>query len=123
MAGGSFTKPGTSLADPQGAYQDRLEEANKLFGLDYYGAAMAQAFYALEIYLKVRICKHLDLSDLPTACQIHDLNELIVLSGLKTRLDNLGTHPVKINWDALAAEQKDHINDFRYHPNSNRSQS
>jgi hypothetical protein len=115
-----FTRLGASLADLQASYPDRLAEANHCFGQGCYGTAMALALYALEIYLKVRICIRLDLQQLPVAFQTHNLDGLLVLSGLKTRMDHLGNHPVKANWDFLAspALRAQHVNEFRYKPNS-----
>jgi hypothetical protein len=116
-----FTRLGARLIDLQDAYPDRLEEANDLLNLDHYGSAMALGLYALEIYLKVRICLRLDLEQLPTAFQIHDLDGLLVLSGLQRRMDNLGSHPVKANWDFLSSPsmKSQHVSDLRYKANSN----
>ncbi len=75
-------KPGAQRTDLLAAYPDRLAEAGDLFDGARYGSAIALALYALEIYLKVRICMRLDLDALPKAFQIHDLDGLIMLSGL-----------------------------------------
>lgn len=116
----SPANPGTTLVDLQGAYADRLAEANDLFGLARYGSSIALALYALEIYLKVRVCMRLDLDELPTAFQIHKLDGLLVFSGFKKRMDSLGTHPVKQHWDSLSSPEMNaqHVGDFRYKPNS-----
>jgi hypothetical protein len=122
MMAGGFTVFGATLADIRAAYQDRLAEANELLlaGNGRHGTAMALAIYAVEIYLKVRICERLDLDALPRAFQIHDLESLLVLSGLKRRMDALGKHPVESNWDDLISPPLRllHINDLRYRPNS-----
>ena len=118
---GDFTEKGASLSDLQGAYPDRLAEANELCVLGRHGSAIALGLYALEIYLKVRICLRLDLSDLPRAFQVHDLDGLLVLSGLKRRMDALGSHPVKRNWDFLSFPKKNRldVSELRYKPNAN----
>jgi hypothetical protein len=120
MSNGSFTNPGASLVDLRSASADRLAEANDLFQQARYGSAIAMALYSLEIYLKVRICLTLDLDDLPVAFQIHRLDALLVLSGFKKRMDQLGTHPVKSNWDSLKvwAANSPHVGELRYKPNA-----
>jgi hypothetical protein len=115
-----FTTFGATLADLQAAYPDRLAEANELLGQSRHGSAIALGLYALEIYLKVRICLRLDLDALPTAFQTHELDGLLVLSGLKRRMDHLGIHPVKANWDVLSSPsmRSQHVNDCRYKANA-----
>ncbi len=115
-----FTTFGATLADLQAASPDRLAEANELLGQCRHGSAIALGLYALEIYLKVRICLRLDLDALPTAFQTHELDGLLVLSGLKRRMDHLGIHPVKANWDVLSSPsmRSQHVNDCRYKANA-----
>jgi hypothetical protein len=115
MANTSFTKFGSSRLHLEGAYKDRFEEANELLNSHRYGMAIAMALYGLEIYLKVRICERLDLEDLPTAFQTHDLAGLLVCSGIKKRMDGLGISPTKQNWDELCNQQ---VDKYRYQPNS-----
>jgi hypothetical protein len=116
-----YTQLGAALLDLRAAHPDRLAEANELLnsGTGRFGTAIALALYALEIYLKVRICERLDLDALPKAFQIHDLDGLLVLSGLKRRMDSLGNHQVKANWDFLSSPtmRMQHVNDLRYKPN------
>jgi hypothetical protein len=120
MANVPFTQLGALLVDLEGAYADRLAEAEEMLLQDRYGTAIALALYSLEIYLKVRICRRLDLLKLPKAFQTHMLDGLLVLSGLQTAMDGLGTHPVKQNWDFLSSPSinAQHVSDFRYKPNS-----
>ena len=62
MAGDKdFTKLGACAADLDAAWQDRLADAEALLAADRPASAIAMAIYALEICLKVRICKRLDL--------------------------------------------------------------
>lgn len=60
------------------------------------------AIYALEILLKVKICERLELDYLPAAFEIHDLEGLLVMSGLSKKLMN-SDHPPALqrNWDSL----------------------
>lgn len=114
-----FTKLGATRADLEAAGADRLREANEILDLNHFGTAMALGFYALEIHLKVRICDRLELTQLLAAFHTHDLDGLLVLTGLKYRMDSLGIHPVKLNWNFLSSEWKSrYINDLRYKSNS-----
>lgn len=121
----SYSSPGESLSNLQAAYLDRLGEANELFALGRYGSAIALGLYALEIYLKVRICLRLDLPALPKPFQVHELDSLLVLSGLQARMDRLGNHPTKIHWGELSTSSMKaiHSNELRYQPNANWSRS
>lgn len=121
----SFSMLGESLTDLQAAHVDRLAEANELFGLGRFGSAIAMGLYSLEIYLKVRICLRLDLPALPKPFQVHELDSLLVLSGLQGRMDLLGIQPIRLNWIALAASTMKaiHPNELRYKPNANWSQA
>ena len=46
-----------AAADLDQAWQDRLDDAQALEAAGRYGAAMAAKLYAIEIYLKFRICR------------------------------------------------------------------
>ena len=95
----SFTKPGTELSFLEAAWQDRLADAEALFAAGRNAWAIATALYALEIRLKVLVCKKLDLSDLPRAFEVHDLDGLLLLAGLSRRIKRKGAVQVKQNWD------------------------
>jgi hypothetical protein len=120
-----FTKLGAALLDLRNAYPDRLAEANLLLNSGHTGSAIALGLFALEIYLKMRICERLDLAELPKAFHIHALDGLLVLSGLKTRMDSLSTQPVKANWEYLTSPnlRVQHIGELRYKPNDSWSQA
>src|SRR5262249_10514213 len=64
----------------------------------------------------VKICYRLDLDSLPKAFEIHDLDGLLVLTGLKRRLDQARHRRVKANWDKLALFKEKHVNELRYLP-------
>ena len=52
-----------TAADLDQAWQDRMDDANALDAAGRHAAAMAARLYAIEIYLKYRICQRLDLAN------------------------------------------------------------
>jgi hypothetical protein len=115
----SFAKFGAQLADLQDAAVDRLEDAKVLLHGNRHASSIAMGLYALEISLKVMICKWLDLDALPTAFEIHDFEGLLILSGLSKRLLEPQFIRVKANWDFVTAYKAQHINELRYSPDRN----
>jgi hypothetical protein len=113
-----FTKAGAPLADLEAAWQDRLADTEAFFAAGRTGSAMASALYALEIRLKVLICKKLELEQLPQAFEIHHLPGLLLLAGLSARIERRGAARVKKNWDEIKNVGVD-LNDLRYTPASN----
>jgi hypothetical protein len=119
MASGSkFSKFGANLVDLELAWKDRLEDAHALLAANRHASTIAMGLYSLEILLKTLICKKLDLEQLPTPFEIHDLDGLLVLSGLDRRLGRLKTSRVKFHWDGILNTSVD-INNLRYKPNKN----
>lgn len=85
MAGGSkFSTLVAQVADLQAAGADRLLDAESLFSGGRFALAIAIGTYSLEIHLKVLICNRLNLGALPKAFEIHELDGLLVLSGLQS---------------------------------------
>jgi hypothetical protein len=116
-----LTTPGASAADLQIAAADRLLDAEALFTAGRYASTIAMGVYALEIHLKVRICQRLNLTALPRAFEIHELQGLLILTGLLAA--RLAAPPqVQLNWEYLA-DEAERINDLRYAPSANWSQS
>jgi len=116
-----LTTPGASVAELQVAAVDRLLDAEALFTVGRYASAIAMGVYALEIHLKVRICRRLYLTALPRAFEIHELQGLLILTGLLGA--RLAAPPqVQQNWEYLA-DEAERINDLRYAPSANWSQS
>ncbi len=76
------------------------------------------ALYALEISLKAKICNRLDLTHLPKPFQIHELDELLILTGLSRKLEDPAAIRVKQHWDAIVTGQAQHVNDLRYLPST-----
>ena len=83
----------------------KLKEAEALLDAELYDGAVYLGGYVIEFALKARICRLLDLESYPeeqrlrAAFAVHDLEQLLQLSGLQSRLE---TGPsVKPNWDAV----------------------
>jgi hypothetical protein len=68
--------------------------------------------------LKVFICKKLDLPQIPRAYEIHDLDALLVISGLKRRIEDPRFAKVFENWNFIKGHAS-HITDLRYQPARN----
>jgi hypothetical protein len=113
MPGGpKFATLGADVADLQAAAADRLLDAEALFAAGRFASAIAMGVYSLEIYLKVRICQRLNLAALPKPFEIHELESLLVLSGLQAARD-AASQAVITNWDEIA-DQSIRINALRY---------
>jgi hypothetical protein len=109
----SFKKLEATAVDLRAASKDRLEDARILAAAGHPASAIAAGLYALEIFLKVLICQRLDLPALPKAFEIHDLEALLILSGLSQRL--AGASHIRFNWDQiLIPAQK--LEELRYLP-------
>ena len=122
MAGeAKFAKLGALLADLQVTASDRLLDAEALFVSGRFATAIAMGVYSLEIHLKVRICQKLNLHALPKPFEIHDLEGLLVLCGLRAARDSASA-VVRKNWDDTA-NQASLINEMRYLPSSNWTQA
>lgn len=69
----------------------RLKEVKALYDSGLYDGASYLAGYVIELALKARICKHLDVNDYLDGGQIsqsfktHKLENLIILSGLSNK--------------------------------------
>ncbi|MCK4659683.1 MAG: HEPN domain-containing protein [Phycisphaerae bacterium] len=65
----------------------RLKEANALLQAGHYAGAIYLAGYAVECYLKVAICAALDWDELHGTFKSHDLDVLLLHSGLKKEME------------------------------------
>jgi HEPN domain-containing protein len=87
----------------------RLNEAETLFAAGLYDGAGYLCGYVLELALKARICRILDLAEYPATGDLgrvyatHDLVRLLTLAGLRGRL--AASDAVVKNW-GLAAPWK-----------------
>jgi hypothetical protein len=119
--GSRFSNLGAQASELLVAAADRLEDARALFAAGRFASAIAMATYSLEINIKVLICKRLNVVALPRAFEIHELDGLLLLAGFHTALQSAPL-PVQKNWNDIMTESSS-INDLRYKPSSNWSQS
>jgi len=104
----------------KGLAKARLKETKALFDRGLYDGACYLAGYVVELALKARICKGLDLDEYPQTGEIsrafktHKYGDLLKLSGLERRFnDAMGTNPSLLkNWSSLTVWTED----FRYRP-------
>jgi hypothetical protein len=119
MADERLTKLGASIADLDQACQERLDDAKILLRGGRYAAAITHAIYALEIKLKVLICRRLDISRLPKVFEIHDLEALMLHTGLNTKLQrSKRLQAVATNWNELVDLSRK-MDQIRYKPDPN----
>lgn len=97
-----------TAAEIQGLATKRLEEAKLLLTNGYCEGAFYLAGYSMELMLKARICKHLEIEDfymkqpesLRKAYFVHNLEQLLTLSGLRRKYED-EIDPLKGNNSAL----------------------
>jgi HEPN domain-containing protein len=71
----------------------RLREAEALFEAGLYDGAKYLSGYAVELALKARICRLLDVDEYPEKGElkrvyaVHDLDQLLLLAGLQKAVD------------------------------------
>jgi len=71
----------------------RLKEAETLFAARLYDGAVYLCGYAVEFALKARICRLLGVNEYPSSGNlksvyaVHNFNQLLLLSGLQSKLD------------------------------------
>lgn len=65
----------------------RLRDFEVLWKEGQFHSAVYMAGYALEMCLKNAICKNLKLEQLPVAFEFHELEPLLLFSGLKSELE------------------------------------
>jgi len=63
------------------AYNERKAEYDVLRGARRWSGAVLYSGTLLELALKLVMCKHLGVSNLPTIFQVHDLDLLLYCSG------------------------------------------
>ena len=118
--GGKPNHPGlledTTRAGLEIAWQERAEEADVLLRSGYRSLGFCLKVYALETRLKLRICDHLRLEHLPKAFKTHDLNELILCTGLWAELNEPINAAIKDSFDLLVVFSKTDLNSLRYRP-------
>lgn len=98
----------------------RLKEAKVLFNSGLYDGSWYLAGYVVELALKARICRILDLDSYPDTGQIsksfktHNLDHLLKLAGLENKLKKAWSSQRKLfaNW-SIVTSWNEH---FRYKP-------
>jgi hypothetical protein len=110
-----FTRLGTTLADLDAAWNDRLLDAQAMRVSGRTAASIMFGVYSLEIYLKARICRKLALTQLPKAFEIHDLDGLLMLSGLFQKTQAKSARGMKANWTFIV-RTSERLNEMRYSP-------
>ena len=100
----SFSKSRTERPDLEAAADARLRDAIALIECGRSAAAILMGLYAVEIRLKVVICRRLDLDRLPKPFEIHDLAELLIVSGLSNKLLKVKRpRNLQQNWEKIVA--------------------
>jgi HEPN domain-containing protein len=129
---GLFTSYSTSVEDLVAAREARLQEAKTLLDAGHYAGVILACYIAIEIALKIYICRSSSQDRLQKSYQTHDLRELLAAAGLsdcaikgaRNRRNQRGeaffsskAHPVataKQNWDVILARSQDDIINLRY---------
>jgi hypothetical protein len=70
------------------AYQLRKREYDALRAAGEWAGAVLHAGVLLELALKIAICKNMDVTRLPKAFQVHELEYLLYCSGLENAFLN-----------------------------------
>lgn len=98
----------------------RLMEAKALYASDLYDGSSYLAGYVVELALKARICRILDLAQYPESGEIarsfktHKLDDLLRLAGLQRKFDQAKTANPNLltNW-SLVTQWSEQV---RYNP-------
>jgi hypothetical protein len=95
----------------------RINEAESLYAHGHYDLAFYVSGYAIELYLKARICQVLNIPDffdfgnrakfenednITKPYKVHNFTQLLILSGLHPEHDTmLGDHNFRNDWTIL----------------------
>ena len=105
----------TTLVDLEAAWREREREAAAL-AAGYPATSLTLRLYALEIRIKTMICRRLAINYLPKHCKTHELEELMIFTGLIAELDDPANAGIRQNWDVLVHFAKTRLNNVRYLP-------
>lgn len=86
------------------ALRERLADARALHDSGRAVASIMMGVYCLEIALKVQICRRLDLDALPRPFQTHDLEDLLVLSGLSRVMKQPGSEHIDLRFRQILGD-------------------
>lgn len=79
--------------------EESIDQAKSLQRAEHYAGAMFAGGHAVECYLKVGICKTLQIEILPPVFKTHDLEALVLYSGFQRDLEL--TPLVKSSFDKI----------------------
>lgn len=92
----------------------KLKEANKLYQAGFYEGAFYLGGYCIELAIKARICKNLDIDDLFVSkylkfFKVHDFDTLLMFSGLyeKFERDKALNLDLYQNWSYICGWKED----------------
>jgi len=107
----------TTLDNLDKAWQEREKEA-KALAASFPATSLTLRIYALEIRIKTIICRRLGIDLLPGHCKTHELDELIIFTGLLGTLADPANDGIRQNWDILVRFVRERLNQIRYLPGS-----
>jgi HEPN domain-containing protein len=115
-----------SRSDIKQTALQKIKDAELLYHNRRYDNAFYLAGYAVELALKARICKNLDIDNLFNSrylrfFKVHDFDTLLIFSGLLEKFDTAKTANVDLyqNWSYIC----DWKEDSRYIPSGTKSQA
>lgn len=93
---------------------ERLQDAECLIANGRVGGAFYIGGYAIELALKAVVCKKLGVEmfnkeevprHIAKPFMIHDINDLVILSGMSNDLDNacMESHVFQVSWSRVSA--------------------
>ncbi len=118
----SFTILGSRLVDLEAARIDRIEDSEQLRAAGRHSSAIMMGIYALEIALKVRICSRIGLQQLPRPFEIHDLEGLLIVSGLSSAMNKRNARTIKTHWGSICLLATRAV-ELRYLPDSSKTRA
>lgn len=104
---------GAKLADLQDAYQARLRDYSCLAAAKRHAGAVIMAIFSVEILLKCLICKNIGEQALPRVFQEHDLEGLLIMAGLRSKLQHPRLAKIQYSWTRIREFGERSI-EFRY---------
>lgn len=97
-----LSRLGSPVDELELAARERLVDAKSLFDGGRYASAISYGVYSVEILLKVLICKRLNLAKLPIVFHIHDLQALLLYTGLTERfVGSKSPRNLAANWSQV----------------------
>jgi hypothetical protein len=82
-----------------------------------FAGAVIMALFSVEILLKCLICRNIREQELPRIFEEHDLEGLLMMAGLRSKLQSRRNRKINLNW-AKIQELGEKCVKFRYVPES-----